>query len=158
MSTTNAKALQLKQAGRLQQLGVLLFLLGLITGFLLPVMANPRMGLSSHLEGVMNGIFVLLLGVIWPGLKLSRRTLTVAFGLAIYGTFVNWGVTLLSAFWGAGGSMMPIAAKGFEGTSWQEMMISFGLISLSLAMIVLCVMVLVGLRHKAAVRPKPEAI
>lgn len=90
----------------------------------------------------------------WNGWPNSEKRLAIAFGLAIYGTFVNWGVTLLSGFWGAGGAMMPIAAKGFEGTSRQEMVISFGLTSLSLAMVAVCVMVLVGLRHKAALSPE----
>lgn len=48
---------------RLLQAGILLFLLGLLTGFLVPFTANPRMGLSSHLEGVMNGMFLVGLGL-----------------------------------------------------------------------------------------------
>ena len=39
----------------LLQLGILLFLIGLLTGFVIPKLANPRMGLASHLEGVLNG-------------------------------------------------------------------------------------------------------
>jgi hydroxylaminobenzene mutase len=37
--------------------GMLLFLLGLLTGFVEQKFNNPRMGLAAHLEGVMNGIF-----------------------------------------------------------------------------------------------------
>ena len=55
---------------RLLRLGVLLFLLGLLTGFAIPALANPRMGLTSHLEGLMNGMF-LSLGLLWPRLALS---------------------------------------------------------------------------------------
>lgn len=155
-SKNSISELQSLQAGRLQRLGILLFLLGLITGFLIPMMANPRMGLSSHLEGVMNGIFVLLLGILWSRLRLSKRGLQWAFGLAVYGTFANWAVTLLSGFWGAGGAMMPFAAGGFEGTSIQEMMVSFMLISLSLAMIALCVILLFGLRPKKEIAPSGD--
>ena len=36
--------------------GMLLFLLGLLTGFAEPHFGNVRMGLAAHLEGVMNGI------------------------------------------------------------------------------------------------------
>jgi (hydroxyamino)benzene mutase len=46
-------------------LSILLFSLGLVTGLLAPKLANPRMGLSSHLEGLMNGMFLVLLGLIW---------------------------------------------------------------------------------------------
>ncbi|MDX2425112.1 MAG: hypothetical protein QNK15_02545 [Cycloclasticus sp.] len=49
---------------KLVKFGILLFLLGLITGFIIPAMQNPRMGLSSHLEAVMNDMFLLMLGLI----------------------------------------------------------------------------------------------
>ena len=45
--------------------GAGLFLLGLVTGFVGPLLANPRMGLSSHLEGLMNGTFLIAIGAIW---------------------------------------------------------------------------------------------
>ena len=44
---------------RLKFLGMLLFLLGLITGLALMSFTNPRMGLAAHLEGVMNGLFLI---------------------------------------------------------------------------------------------------
>ena len=37
--------------------GMFLFLLGLITGLVEQRFTNIRVGLSAHLEGVMNGIF-----------------------------------------------------------------------------------------------------
>jgi hydroxylaminobenzene mutase len=135
-----------RAAHRLVQLGVVLFLLGLLTGFALPVMANPRMGLSSHLEGVMNGIFLVILGLIWGKLKLGRIGLATAFWLATYGTFVNWATTLLAAFWGAGTSM-PIAAADRQGTILQETIINVGLWSLAVCMVGVCVLVLWGLRR-----------
>jgi len=56
--------LQPKQADRLIFLGLLLFFLGLLAGLFVQNMANPRMALSAHLEGVMNGMFLVLLGLI----------------------------------------------------------------------------------------------
>lgn len=137
---------QAMRGHRLIQLGMTLFLLGLLVGFGVPMLKNPRMGLSSHLEGVMNGMLLVILGLIWPRLRLPRSAQTVAFWLAVYGTFVNWATTLLAAIWGAG-VMMPIAAEGHKGTSTQEAIVSFGLWSLSIAMLIVSVMVLVGLRH-----------
>lgn len=136
---------------RLIQLGILLFLLGLLVGFAVPILANPRMGLSSHLEGVMNGLFLVALGLIWPRLVLPSRILRATFWLACYGTFVNWTATLLAAIWGAG-HMMPIAAQGHAGTAAQENLIGFLLISLSVAMVLVCASVLVGLRGVGAAR------
>lgn len=36
-------------------LGLILVLLGLITGVAIPALKNPRMGLASHLQGMTNG-------------------------------------------------------------------------------------------------------
>ena len=151
MSTaTSTSAATHKRIGhRLLQLGISLFLLGLLTGFVVPLAANPRMALSSHLEGVLNGLLLLVLGIIWGRLQIGRVTARIAFGLLAYGTFANWGTTLLAALWGAGESMMPLAAAGYTGTSAQEMLIAFGLLSLSLAMVVVCPVVLWGLRAQA---------
>jgi hydroxylaminobenzene mutase len=63
-----------------------LFLFGLLTGLVSRQMANPRMGLASHLEGVMNGPFQIVRGLMWPRLKLGRGALTVGVWMAIYGT------------------------------------------------------------------------
>jgi hydroxylaminobenzene mutase len=104
------------------------------------------MGLSSHLEGVMNGTFLVILGLIWSKLRLSRMTMLITFWLAIYGTYVNWATTLAAAAWGAGNSMMPIAGMGHKGSPLQEGIINFGLVSLALAMLLTCVIVLWGLR------------
>jgi hydroxylaminobenzene mutase len=139
--------LQQTQAHRLIQLGVLLFLLGLIVGLLIPALANPRMGLASHLEGIINGIFLIALGAIWSRLVLSQVWLKTVFGLLIYGTVANWLATLLAAIWGAGRSM-PIAGQGQVSSGSKELIVDCLLFSLSLAMIVSCVILLIGLRKK----------
>lgn len=139
---------------RFMQWGISLFLLGLLTGFAMPLFANPRMGLASHLEGILNGIFLVALGLIWHKIRLSRRVTTLTFWLAIYGTFANWLATLLAAWWGAG-LMMPIAANGQTGNALQEAIISNLLLSLSTAMILVCILVLYGLRHPGSTQETP---
>ena len=114
--------LQQTQAHRLIQLGVLLFLLGLFVGMAVPALANPRMGLASHLEGIINGIFLIALGAIWNRLVLSAVWLKTLFGLLIYGTFANWLATLLAAIWGAGRSM-PIAGQGQTSSPSKELIV-----------------------------------
>ncbi len=131
---------------KLLQLGVLLFLLGLLTGLGIPAMASPRLGLSGHLEGVMNGMFLILVGTIWPKVKLSQTLLSSTFWALVYGTYINWITVLLSAIWGAGGEMMPIAGGTLTGSAIQEGLIKFGLISLSLAMIFASITILIGLK------------
>jgi len=126
--------------------GMLLFLLGLFSGFAIPAMENPRMGLTSHLEGVINGTFVLVLGAIWSQLNLGLLAQKILFAITLYGSYANWLATLLAGFWGAGAAMMPIAGGDFTGTQVQEGLIAFALISLSIGMLVASMMVLWGLR------------
>ena len=133
-------------ARRLMRSGVLLFVLGLLTGLVVPAVSNPRMGLASHLEGLMNGTFLVVLGLLWPRLRLSDRSLAITFWLATYSAYTNWATTLAAAAWGAGGSLMPIAGFGRKGTALQETLVSVGLVSLSVGMLAACLLVLWGLR------------
>jgi len=130
--------------------GVILFLLGLITGFIIPIMQNPRMGLSSHLEGVLNGILLIVFGLIWPKLTLSEKLNKYGYSFLLFGTFANWFTVLLAGFWGAGSEMMPIASAGMSGTILQEIIIKLGLVSLSLSMIFACIIILLGLKGNHA--------
>lgn len=129
------------------QLGILLFFLGLATGFSLPLMENSRMGLSSHLQGVLNGMFLMALGLLWQRLQLPVTAQRAVFGLAVFGTFANWLATLLAGLWGAG-VMMPIAGLGGQGSPLQESIITMLLYSLSAAMLVVCPIVFWGLRRR----------
>ena len=69
--------------------GALLFLIGLLSGFATPEMTNPRMGLAAHLEGVMNGMFLAVVGLVWSRVSLSNRLSTLTFWSLLYGTFAN---------------------------------------------------------------------
>jgi len=129
--------------------GIALFLAGLLTGFAIPLMENPRVGLSSHLEGVLNGVFLIALGCAWERIGLVGRTHAVALGLVLFGAVANWMATLLAGLWGTG-AMMPIAATGRSGTPIQETVVSILLVTLSLAMIAACVTFLFGSRRKSA--------
>ena len=61
---------------RLMWHGMFLFLLGLLTGLLEQRFTNMRMGLAAHLEGVMNGTFLVALRAVWPIMTVAavRRT------------------------------------------------------------------------------------
>ena len=80
---------------RLMWYGMFLFLLGLLTGLLEKHFINMRMGVSAHLEGVMNGTFLIVLGAIWTEVRLSPPVKTAAFWIALYGTYANWFFTTL---------------------------------------------------------------
>lgn len=128
-------------------LGALLFFLGLISGFLIPVMTNPRMGLSGHLEGVMNGTFLIAVGLAWSRLNLGPRCLTMAYWLLIYGTFSNWLFVTFAAMFGTS-AMTPIAGSGYEGQAWQESFVTAGLLSVGVAMFAGCALLVWGFFSK----------
>ncbi len=134
------------QSNRLVYFGVLLFLLGLIVGIIVPMLANPRMGVSSHIEGVLNGMFLIILGLIWDKIILSKKWMKITFWLAIYGTFMNWFGILVAAIFN-GGKMLGIMAEGKEGSPIVEGIVGFSLISLSIAMVIISVTILIGLRR-----------
>jgi hydroxylaminobenzene mutase len=113
--------------------GLALFLVGLFTGFLVPSLKNPRMGLASHVEAHMNGLFLIVLGLLWPYVELSQTWEAVTIALLIYGAWTNWFATLIAGIWGAGGGMMKLAAPDHVGSSGKEGLIKFLLISLSIA-------------------------
>lgn len=143
------KEINKKQSDRLIFLGVTLFLLGLIVGLIVPVLANPRMGVSSHIEGVLNGMFLIILGLIWHKIHLSEKMLKITFWSAIYGTFMNWFGILIAAVFN-GGKLLGVMAEGKEGSSFVEAFIGFSLISLSVAMVFISITTLIGLRKYMA--------
>jgi (hydroxyamino)benzene mutase len=134
-----------KASPRLALLGALLVLASLLTGIAAGAMANPRMGLSSHLAGMMGGTLLLALAAIWPMVRLSPRAEVWAAGLLGFGFTANWLATLLAAMWGAGSETMPIAGAGHSAAPWQEGLVAALLIALSLATIAGIALVLSGL-------------
>jgi len=58
---------------RMMRHGGFLFLIGLVTGLQQRRFTNMRMALSAHLEGVMNGTFLIALGAIWGNVELPPR-------------------------------------------------------------------------------------
>jgi hydroxylaminobenzene mutase len=128
--------------------GVLLFLLGLIIGLIEQKFANPRMGLSAHLEGLMNGTFLIALGMIWTEIKLSARLKAMAYWGALYGTYGNWTITSLAAVFGTA-AMTPITAAGHRGQPWQEHVVTLGFASVAIAIVISVTVILCGLRRNA---------
>src|SRR5664280_2364918 len=126
--------------------GMFLFLLGLVTGLVEQQFSNPRMGLAAHLEGVMNGIFLVALGAVWPEVRLFPRLKVAAYWCALCGAYGNWLVTTLAAIFGTA-ALSPITAAGFSAKPWQESFVTFGLMSVGLTIIGCSVLVLWGMRR-----------
>lgn len=128
--------------------GIVLFLLGLIVGLVVQQFSNPRMGLAAHLEGLMNGTFLLALGAAWSHVRLSPLQEKIAFGAALYGTYANWAATTFAAAFGTA-ALTPLASGTHKGQPWHELLVAFGFISVALAMLLASTLILWGLRRRA---------
>lgn len=137
--------------------GMFLFLLGLLTGLVETNFHNPRMGLAAHLEGVMNGTFLVALGAIWSEVKLGSPQKTVAYWTVLYGTYANWAVTMLAAALGTA-AMSPITASGHSAQPWQEVLVTSGFVSVGLSIVAATGLVLWGLRKAALEHPSSENV
>jgi (hydroxyamino)benzene mutase len=134
---------------RLMWHGMFLFLIGLFTGFAEGRFANVRMGLAAHLEGLMNGIFLIALGAVWTEVRLSPSAKAIAYWTALYGTYVNWLVTTLAAAFGTA-ALSPITAAGHGGQPWQESLVTVGFMSVGIVIVASSILVLWGLRARAS--------
>jgi hydroxylaminobenzene mutase len=95
---------------------MVLFLLGLLTGLVESQFTNPRMGLAAHLEGLLNGIFLVALGSAWGEVTLSRGWKSAA------------------------------AGAGHTGLPWQEALATAGFATVGLAILASSGMILWGLK------------
>lgn len=125
--------------------GMFLFLLGLLTGFVETSFQNPRMGLAAHLEGVMNGTFLIALGAVWSEVRLQVRHKALTYAALLYGTYANWAVTTLAAVLGTA-ALSPITGAGHSAAPWQEIVVTAGFVTVGLTIVIAAAMVLWGLR------------
>jgi len=99
--------------------GVLLFLLGLLGGFAIPVVKSPRIALSAHLAAIEGGLALIAVGLVGARLALSETWAAgIAYTLAISLT-VLWAGLLAGAVWGTGRTL-PIAGAGLVAKPHQE--------------------------------------
>jgi len=114
----------LSRQGRcLLQLGIALFLFTSFEGFVIPALAVPNLGRSVHTLSAFSGVLFLAVGLMWPMLNFRITAARITFWFLIYSAFATIAGFILAALWGAGGSIMPIAAQGARGSDFQEVVI-----------------------------------
>ena len=118
----------------LAERGVLLFLLGLLTGLGQGVYRNPRVGLSAHLTGVQSGTVLIAFGLLWPYLGIAAGWAAPVAHTLWLSFYAIWFALVLAAVFGAS-KVLPIAGKGFSAKPWQEALVSTLMIAGSLACI-----------------------
>ena len=106
-----------------------------------------RMALSAHLEGVMNGTFLIALGAIWGHVELPPRVEQAARWTALFGTYGNWLFTTLGAAMGTAAAN-PILSQGHHGKPWQEKVAGAGFRSIAYSILIAVVLILWGLSRR----------
>lgn len=134
---------------RLQiQLGFVLILLALLTGFLLPALANPRLGLAAHIVGITGGLVLIALGALASFFRLGRGQAAIMMASWVYAAYANWLACLLGGVTGAS-RLTPIAGAGTSGSPLAEAIVAFLLFSLSVASIAGTALAVWGFRKPA---------
>ena len=135
---------------RLQiQLGFILILLALVTGFGMPLFRSPRLGLAAHTVGITSGLILIALGALAGSFALGRRASAVMMWSWVYAAYANWLASILGAVTGAS-RLTPIAGAGTTGDALSETVVSLLLLSLALASIVGTVLAVWGFRNARA--------
>jgi (hydroxyamino)benzene mutase len=109
-----------RRGHRLLQLGVALFLFTSFEGFVVPYFAAPNLGRSVHTLSGFSGVLLLALGLVWPRLNLSETAARTAFWFLIYSDIAIIVSFLMAAIWGAGNTIIPLAAGAARGSDFQE--------------------------------------
>ena len=129
--------------------GGLMTLLSLLSGFTAFFALSPRIALSSHTVGLMQGIMLIAIAGAWHLLNNSPKHLKIIKYTLLIGFYTNWISLQLSALWSAGKSTFPVNGKDMpEGaTPWQDMTVSV-LGILSVLILVSAVLIVLGARNK----------
>ncbi len=135
-----------RQGHRLLQVGAALLLFASFEGFAVPYFAVPNLGRSVHTLSAFSAVLLLALGLVWPKLALAAASASAAFWLLIYSDFATIMAFLLAAAWGAGNSVMPLAAGSAHGSALQETVIAAVAYSAAPTGIISFALILWGLR------------
>jgi hydroxylaminobenzene mutase len=124
--------------------GTVLFLISLLSGFAMPFLANPRMGVSAHVAGLESGMALWALGLMWQRVTLSAGAGRTAQIVAVAGLYAIFFSLFLAALWGTSRAT-PIAGAGHQASAIRETVVSILLTGGSLASVVAVTLVLWGL-------------
>ena len=100
-------------------MGALLFLLGLVTGFGIPMFRSPRIGVSAHLDAIESGLGLIAFGLLIPHLTISPGWASAIAYTMWISFYVLWLGLLFGAVWGTGRTI-AIAGAGISAEPWQE--------------------------------------
>jgi (hydroxyamino)benzene mutase len=135
------------QGDRLLQVGVAMFLFTSFEGFAVPYFAVPNLGRSVHTLSALVGVLFVALGLMWPRLELGTAAARVALWLLIYSALATIAAFVIAGVWGAGSSIIPLAAGGARGSDFQEAVIQLVMYPAAPTGIISFAVILWGLRR-----------
>lgn len=124
--------------------GTVLFLLSLLVAFVIPIVANPRMGVAAHVAGLQSGMALWAMGLMWQQMVLPQAAQRTAQITATAGLYAIFASILLAAVWGASRAL-PIAGAGHQASRLRELAVTMLIAGGSVAITVAVVIVLWGL-------------
>ena len=128
--------------------GIFLCTIGFIAGLFIPLYVNPRAGLATHLLGITEGLFLAVVGLCYPQLKLSFGIAKANFWMLIISAYVGFVGELLGAIFGLT-RIFIITAKGLpEANALMETIVEISIKGISVLLILSCFITLFGLSHK----------
>ena len=133
-----------RDARLLAMAGVILLMASLINGFLIHLLPHGHQTLASHLIGLIGAGLLIALASLWPNLAQEPRTSRAAAFLGIYGFCAGWFINFIAAITGHFG-LFPISTSVTPGKGLGDAIISIGLISVALTLLVLSVLIVRGL-------------
>ena len=140
---------------RLARHGVVVLLLGLLTGFVIGKFPNRTLGNAAHLTGLIGGFGMIALGMLWPRLQLGRLGSQAGAWMTAGSMYLNWmGLAILGGL-GSG----PKAAQGVMSGSvplWGRagglMLTAAALLSLLATLVILFGLRRLGGRNEVSTR------
>ena len=84
---------------RLARHGVMVVLLGLLTGFGIPRIHSPQLGNAAHLVGLIGGFGLVAFGLLWPRLSIGRFGSALGAWMIALSMYLSWsGLVLRGVF------------------------------------------------------------
>jgi len=129
--------------------GGIMTLLSLLSGFTAYFALAPRLALSSHTVGLLQGAILIAIAGSWHLLNAPPKTLKILKVSLLVGFYANWISTQLSALWSAGKDTYPINGKEMPAGAapWQDMAVTI-LGFLSVLILVSAVIIIIAARNK----------
>ena len=133
---------------RLMQHGAIIFLLAAVAGWLM-VMApitNPRMMLATHTTALLSALFMIVIGLLGPQLKVGPKGRSTLVWSLVVSQYIFFITGVYSAF--AGTSSMFAGPSGLKGTETAEFMALAGNVIGVIGATAAAVLLLWGLRGR----------